>query len=214
MDLPRWRGLLLDNISLILEKDYRGTRRAMTSKSYGLGEFGLFRKNEGTPKMFIPHQVEVQTIRVIVGDTLGFDIDGFQQVLSETSKGKTPLLPYYFLFDAERAKFEESYRKSILDSATAVEVCFSYLISQLLPFNKDLNKYVASKHNSLRLKRDLLKLLKIDAPIRENEYIKDLDMVRNRIIHAGHNPDRYEANKAYRIAKETLYNLMPRKHEK
>ena len=74
--------------------------------------------------------------------------------------------------DAERAKFDKNYRKSILDSATAVEVCFSFLVSKQLPFSNDLNKYVASKHNSLRLKRDLLKALKISIPIKEEAYTK------------------------------------------
>ncbi|MCU7548746.1 hypothetical protein OCK74_06435 [Chitinophagaceae bacterium LB-8] len=212
-ELQKWRSLLIDNISLMLEKDYRGTRRSLESNNFGFGEFGLFRKKEGSDKEFIPEELKCQVIEVIIENTLDFNVEGIQQVLDATSKGKAPLLPFYFLFDAERARFEKNYRKSILDSATAVEVCFSFLISQLLPFNEDLNKYVASKHNSLRLKRDLLKVLKVSIPVREKEYIEDLDIVRNKVIHAGHIPTVHEAYTAYKIAKETLYALLPKKYE-
>jgi len=113
----------------------------------------------------------------------------------------------------QREHFEENYRKSILDSATALEVCFSYLITQLLPSDEDLNKYVSSKHNSLRLKRELLKVLKVSLPVKEKEFTDGLDQVRNRVIHGGHNPTGKEASTAYKIAEETLYSVLRKRYE-
>jgi len=87
----------------MLQKDYRGTQRSRTSKSYGLGEFALFKKKEGTIGHFIPDDLKRHVITVIIGKSFGFDVEGLQQVLADTSEGKAPLLPFYFLFDAERA---------------------------------------------------------------------------------------------------------------
>lgn len=213
LELKKWRSILIDNISLILKEDYRGPRRANVSKSYGLGEFGLFRQNRNSDNTFIPDDFKSTVINLISRKILRFDVDGLKKVLDDTSKGTAPLLPFYFLFDAERAKFEENYRKSVLDSATAVEVCFSFLVSKLLPFENDINKYVSSQNNSLRLKRKLLNVLKVAIPVAEKRYEDDLDIVRNRVIHAGHSPTNIEASTAYEIAKQTLYSLLPKVYE-
>jgi hypothetical protein len=213
LELHKWRNLLIDNISLMLEKDFRGTKRSKTYKSYGIGEFRLFRKNREGEKSFIPEEFKGIKINVSLDGVLGFSLDGFQELLNATSDSKTPLLPFYFLFDAERAKFEKNYRKSVLDSATAVEICLSFLVSKLLPINEDLNKYVIAKHYSLRLKRDLLKVLKVSLPVKEKEYIDNLDSIRNKVIHAGHIPSAKEASNAYKIAKETLHFLLPKRYE-
>jgi len=212
LELPKWRTLLIENISLMLKKDYRGSKRVSTIKTYGLGEFGLFRDLEQKER-FIPEQHKVMKFTFDGDKTQGFGKEGIQEVLNDVSRGKTPLLPFYFLLDAERSIFDKSYRKSILDSATSVEVCFSFLINQHLPYNNEMNKYISSKHNSLRLKRELLKALKVDIPIKEQTFIKDLDAHRNRVIHAGHYPNEHEATRTYNIAKETLYTLLPKKYE-
>ncbi len=185
----------------------------MRSESYGHGKVGLFKKNQGPNQMFVPNEYETPVVHIIIEDNLSFNENRLQQVLDDTSKNKAPLLPFYFLFESERAKCERNLRKSILDSATAVEVCFSFLINQLLAYDKEINKYVASKHNSLRLKRDLLKVLKIDIPIKEKTYKDNLDDIRNKVIHAGYSPNNHEAYNAYKIAKETLYSLLPKKYE-
>lgn len=229
--LHDWRNLLIDNISLTLVQDYRGTQRASSNKTYGLGEFGLFRQDGKTNNMFIPEEFKSiaiklellealvfneQTLQKVLNDTskgLIFDKQTLQQILNNTSKGKAPLLPFYFLFDAESAKSENNFRKSILDSATAVEVCFSFLISKLLSFDENVNKYNASKYNSLRLKRALMKVLNVSIPIKENEFKNSLDNIRNKVIHAGYFPTKNEANTAYKIAQKTLYTLLPNRYE-
>lgn len=208
--IEKWRSLLVDNISFNLRKDYRGATRSKSISSFGLGKFGLFKKDSGPDNRFIPNDPKPIVINVDVGSSSrGFNEVGLSQVLEHASNGIEPLLPFYFFLDAERAQFDEHYRKSVLDSATATEVCFSLIIGRFLPATDDLNKYIYSKHSSLRQKRELLKVLKVDLPEKEADYLNKLDYVRNRVIHAGYVPSKREVNAALMIAEKTLYTLLP-----
>jgi hypothetical protein len=126
---------------------------------------------------------------------------------------KKPLLPFYFYLDAEKAELENNYRKSILDSATAIEVCFSMIIAGLLPSQNKFNKYIFSKHNSLHQKRDLLKALEINLPFSDKEYENNIDKIRNRVIHGGYTPTITEIKASLKITHQTIYNLLPLKYE-
>ena len=134
-------------------------------------------------------------------------------MLDETSQKKKPLLPFYFFLDAERAKFELNYRKSILDLATAVEVCFSLIIVNRLTAQNKLNNYIISKHYSLRQKRELLVAFEVKLPFSDKDYTENLDKIRNRVIHGGYSPTEVEIKKALNITKKTLYELLPDKYE-
>lgn len=208
-ELEKWRIRLIDNIGYSLRKSYSGTTRSKTISSFGIGQFELFKKNKGPDKRFIPIDREKIEISIVLNHSRGFDEEGLRKVLKDTSKGIEPLLPFYFFLDAERAYFEENYRKSVLDSATATEVCFSQIINELLPTPDDLNKYSYSKHSSLRQKRDLLKVLKVVLPEKEKDFFVKLDSVRNRVIHGGYTPNQEEVRAALKIAENTLYTLLP-----
>jgi hypothetical protein len=208
-NLDKWLNLPIDNVSFTMRGDYRGPRRAKSSKSSRVaGKFGLFRKLHGPDNYFRPLGGKPEIINVSVSEYNGFNEEELQNILNDTSNGKTPLLPFYFFFDAERAEFDENYRKSILDSATAVEVCFSSIIGKLLPTDNDLNKYIHSKHYTLQQKRELIKVLKVSLPFKEDDYKNKLDRLRNRVIHAGYIPSSNEVNSALKIAEQTLYSLL------
>ncbi|MFV8333678.1 hypothetical protein [Flavobacterium sp. GSP14] len=209
--LNEWRKLLIENISVELKEDYRGKPRVITSKGYGYSGFGLFKKITGSNKHFLP-QEEKETI-IIYLRHFKFNQNSLQEILNITSQKKKPLLPFYFFLDAEKAKFEYNYRKSILDSATAIEISFSLIIRNFLPYQEKLNKYITAKHNTLRLKRDLLKTLDVKLPFTENEYTKNLDEIRNRVIHGGYFPSQSEIQLALKITEQTLYSLFPKKYE-
>lgn len=210
-EISRWRTLLLENLSVRLISDYRGVQKARSLKSYGLGEFGLFRVNNGKNERVSSDFKN--SIVIEIGETKSLDCDEFQILLDDTSNGKCPLLPFYFLLDADRAIFEENYRKSVLDCATAIEVCFSLVIGHNLSVEDKLKNYLERKHNSLRLKRSLLKALGLLIPNPELEYDKHLDKVRNRVIHGGYDPTREEARKAFKLTQDTLYYLLSKIYE-
>jgi hypothetical protein len=212
-ELEEWRNLLIDNISVMFQEDFRGNTRSIISKSNGLNTFTLFKKTTGSDKEFIPEEYRNETIFIFLKDRLDFNQNLFQKVLDETSQKKKPLLPFYFFLDAERAKFELNYRKSILDLATAVEVCFSLIIVNRLTAQNKLNNYIISKHYSLRQKRELLVAFEVKLPFSDKDYTENLDKIRNRVIHGGYSPTEVEIKKALNITKKTLYELLPDKYE-
>lgn len=208
-NLAEWRNTLIENISVRRHTDFRGKRRLiLMGGGDGTGEYGLFRKMSWPDKYFRPKSNDMGAIVINVARTFVFDKISFQQILDDTSQINKPLLPFYFFLDAERAKFEKNYRKSLLDCATAVELCFSLVLVNLLPPPNKLNKY-----NSLKQKRKVLNDLEITLPFNENEYKNGLDNIRNRVIHGGYIPSKEEVSKAVIITENTLYELLPKKHE-
>lgn len=209
LELEKWRSRLIENISFTLRKDYRGELRSKTISSFGVGKFALFKNRSGYNNIFIPDDRKTSNISIYFGSSRNLDEEGLKEIFENSSNEIEPLLPFYFFLDAERSHFDEHYRKSVLDSATATEVCFSQIIGELIPTTEDLNKYIYSKHNSLKQKRELLQVLKVHLPVKENEYFNKLDKVRNRVIHGGYIPSKHEAHNALLITENTLYTLLP-----
>lgn len=211
LEIGRWRDLLLENISVKLRVDFRGPARVKTYKNIGQGEFELFvKKDKNTKRLIYPTNT---TINIFVDENMNLEHHSLKQIIEDTSNKKKPLLPFYFLLDAEKAIFEENYRKSILDCATAVEICLSSLINHLLCIDEPLKKHVESKANSLKLKRELMKVLHVQMPLSENECENNLDYIRNKLIHKGYSPTRKEGIKAYNISNDLLYHLIPKIYE-
>lgn len=53
------------------------------------------------------------------------DFNNLQKVVNATSENKTLKQEYKLLKDSDKALNEKEYRKSILDSATALEICLT-----------------------------------------------------------------------------------------
>jgi hypothetical protein len=211
--LEEWRNLLVDNINVALQGNYSGISRIINSTGSSFIGYTLFKKSSGTNNEFITKKIQNQSISVVILNIKGFNQKSLQKILDETSLKKIPLLPFYFFLDAEKAELESNYRKSILDSATAIEVCFSMIIAKHLPSQNKFNKYIFSKHYSLSQKRDLLKALEVSLPFTDKEYIVNIDKIRNRVIHGGYSPNTKEIVASLRITRQTIYTLLPLKYE-
>lgn len=210
-NLNEWRNLLIDNISIELKQDYRTESRGIKIRNKEYRGFSLFKIHSGSDKRFLPQKELTQLI--IQLQNVYFNKEYLQEILDNTSQNKKPLFPFYFFLDAEKAFLKENYRKSILDSATALDVSFSLIIKNKLPFQQNLNKYITDKHNTLRIKRNLLKVLEIKLPFAENIYVKNLDEIRNKVIHGGYYPSESEIQSSLKITADTIYFLFPKKNE-
>lgn len=210
-ELSNWRKLLIDNISIDAKRDFRCSSRNIGLKRSSSIKLALYKKLSGSDKEFRPSG-PIPHFRITL-DRFCFTPESLQRILTDTSENKKPLLPFYFFLDAQSAKCQGNYRKSILDAATALELAFTIMIDKLLEGQEKLRKHLSSKHNSLRLKRDLLKALQIEFPFPEKMYLENLDKTRNRVIHGGYDPNETEAESALKISRDTLYNLLPRKYE-
>ncbi len=134
-----------------------------------------------------------------------------RNVINATSLNKKLVFEYQLLKDANNELMLENYRKSILDSATALEVSLTNAIIRDLEINETLLFHFLKKYNGLKQKRELLKLTKNTLP--KLDYEKGIDKPRNEAIHSGKVPTKTEARNAYIIAKKAIDYLITGKFE-
>jgi hypothetical protein len=134
-------------------------------------------------------------------------------VIDVTSSNKKLILEYQLLRDANKELLLENYKKSILDSATALEVSLTNAIKRDLEINEKLLLPILKKYNGLRQKRELLKLTKNTLPLKDKIYEKRIEKLRNEAIHSGKTPTKKEAKDAFIIVKKTIDSLITDKFE-
>lgn len=137
----------------------------------------------------------------------------FKNAIDVTSSNKKLILEYQLLRDANKELLLENYKKSILDSATALEVSLTNAIKRDLEINEKLLFPILKKYNGLRQKRELMKLTKNTLPLNDKTYEKRIEKLRNDAIHSGKKPTKEEAIKAFNIAKKTIDSLITEKFE-
>ncbi|WP_017294055.1 hypothetical protein [Geminocystis herdmanii] len=139
----------------------------------------------------------------------------FRDVINVTSLNKKLILEYQLLKNANTELINNNYRKSVLDSATALEVSITNAIRRDLEVNEEILPHILKKYNGLRQKRELLKLTNntLPSPSPSLDYENGIENLRNNAIHSGKIPTEIEASNAYRIAKEAINSLTINKYE-
>lgn len=146
-------------------------------------------------------------ITVILREAISLSV--FKKCISITNEGKSPITEYSLLRDAQYALSEKNYRKSILDSATALEVCLANQLIRKLKIKEKIHKEILSNYNSISKKRKLLKTL--GTKLLNHNYKNKVEDLRNRVIHAGITPSEKETRNAYKIVRETVDYLTKNK---
>jgi len=172
-------------------------------------EFFLLTQGENIQDKFF--EVTIPLVTVYVSDVIK-ETD-FKKVIDVTSSNKKLILEYQLLRDANKELLLENYKKSILDSATALEVSLTNAIKRDLEINEKLLLPILKKYNGLRQKRELLKLTKNTLPLSNSSYEKEIEKLRNDAIHSGKIPIKREAMNAFVIAKKTIDSLISEKFE-
>lgn len=139
------------------------------------------------------------------------NMNEFEQTLAKTSENKRLILEYQLLKDANQSLLNDNYRKSVLDCATALELCLTNVLKKDLQIKGDLLDKILLMNNSITKKRGLMKYTKHILP--KHNYEKDIEGLRNRAIHIGKTPTENEAKKAYEIVKEVVDILTIEKFE-
>lgn len=171
--------------------------------------FNFFYRDTKTGNIKKAIEGKPSNLSVIVRDPLS--IENFKMIINATSKYKNLRLEYILLKDAQQALSEKTYRKSVLDSASAIEVSLTNNLKNNLGLENGLLYEVLKMNNSISKKRKLLKYTGIKLP--SHNYQRDLEDIRNRAIHAGRKPNQNEARKIYSIANEIIPILSPEKFE-
>jgi hypothetical protein len=138
------------------------------------------------------------------------DFITLKKVLNATSQNKSLCLEYHLIKNSMIALQNQEYRTSILESATALELCFSNLLKRKLKVNNEkLKMQILKMNNSINKKIILLKTIDVELP--PKKFQSDVIDIRNSTIHSGTDVSESEAENAYEIVKSTLDILIKNK---
>lgn len=119
-----------------------------------------------------------------------------------------PRLEYQMLLCAYEASGKKDYRKAIIESATALEICLTERIyqefdNQGISFGDKLMK----KYRMLGGLFDLIRMLEIGLP--DKDYMELIQTPRNRVVHKANFPDARLANQVISEVEELLELFSP-----
>jgi hypothetical protein len=169
----------------------------------------FFYKNNNRHKQNRVNFKRVVQVSVLRDD--GVKKADLKKVLSITSKNQRLKLEYQLLREAETSLIMRNFRKSILDSASALEIALSNTIKKNINVSRELLELILKMNNSIYKKRELLKLINITLP--SVNYHKDVEELRNQTIHVGYIPNVTEAKNAFDIVKQSLNILSSKRFE-
>jgi HEPN domain-containing protein len=133
------------------------------------------------------------------------NLNDFEQTLKVTSDNKSLILEYQLLKEANLALKTENYRKSILDSASALELSLTNAIKREIKINEELLDEILKMNNSISKKKTLMKFTQYK--LSEYNFQRDIEDIRNKAIHIGKTPTEIEARTAYLLVKEVIARL-------
>ena len=170
------------------------------------GFFYLHSQN-GTP--LNAFKKDMDNVKVFLSDPINIKL--FKHTLKATSDNKQLLLEFQLLKEAHQSLQTDNYRKSILDSASALELSLTNAIKRELKIDEKLLDEILKMNNSIAKKIALIKFTRQKLP--EYNFKKDIEDLRNKAIHIGKTPTEEEASKAYKIVKAVLEKLTIDKFE-
>ncbi|MFC1554873.1 hypothetical protein ACFL7D_09580 [candidate division KSB1 bacterium] len=153
------------------------------------------------------------TITIEIGrEDESLHIEQLRETVNLASGGYQPKLQYRILLEAYRARKDKDYRKAIIESATALEICLTERIlrefnTQGITFGEKLLK----KFRMLGGRFELVKMLGISHP--DKDYKTIIIEPRNNVVHGAIFPNKDMANNVITEVKELLQLFSPQLHE-
>ena len=181
--------------------DYLLEYKGLKVKSSSHLDFDYYSKAKGQKcEKIKPNRKNIIEVKLL-DNAIGFKT--FKNVLKSTSQNKSLCDEYQLIKNSQIALENNEFRKSIFESASALELCFTNVLKRKLKVNNEkLKTHILKMNNSIDKKISLLKTLDIELP--SNKYQKDVSEIRNRAIHAGVDVSEQEAEKAFKIVKQSL----------
>lgn len=197
--IPEWLNRLKLNFSFYGQNLNAPT--SMEEPESGMYDL-LYLDQDGRQKH--PHTVSSATTVFLSTRRLGFE--KLQEVFECTSRNLQPILELRLLFQSHVALLLGDYRRSILDSATSLEVTLSRLLTLRLNVNEVLLNEILRKFNSIWQRLDLLK--KIGVKLENVNSYHEVGRLRNSSIHAGREPSKEQARKAFQIVDRFVREML------
>ena len=128
-----------------------------------------------------------------------------QDVFDYTSRNFQPILELRLLFESNVALLNGDYRRSVLDSATSLEVMLSRLLKVHLNCDEPLLTEILRKYNSIAQRLQLLRT--IGLKLMDTNSYREVETLRNYAIHAGREPTNEQAREAFKTVKQFVNNM-------
>ncbi|HOX83425.1 MAG TPA: hypothetical protein PLJ60_07480, partial [Chryseolinea sp.] len=166
-ELSNWIELLKDNLSILSGQDLSMAR-------FGISQVLLERTEKrelyiSKESKLIDRYFPPQNVNVIVDQKSGVTLNQLSDALNLTNENKHPLLELELLREAKQALITNNLRKSILDSATALELCLINTIRSNLDMAESLKNEILKNYNSIAKKRQLLKAINVLTPYKTGQ---------------------------------------------
>jgi len=187
--------------------DYLLEHNRIEIKSSSFVGFHYYIKpNDKKPKEIKSNRENIVKINLL---NRALDFKTFKNVLSSTSKNKRLCDEYQLIKNSKIALQDREYRKSLFECASSLELCLTNVLKRKLKVNNEkLKTHILNMNNSIQKKIELLEAIDIVLP---SNLQTDVSQVRNRAIHTGKEVSQKQAEKAYKIVKNSLDILIKNK---
>lgn len=161
----------------------------------------IFQKRKGGTSQKLEIFAQTPKSQVVNLRVKKYVFDGilFKKCCKLASKHFYPFYHWQFLLDAIFALEINDFRKAVLDSSTSLEMYFSQLIGDKVKGDKEFVDFLLRNLSGLRKKREALEAMRIE--ILKQDYPRQVENLRNKVIHAGYLPTEEEAVKCLTVVK-------------
>jgi len=163
--------------------------------------------NENNIREFSPKGMNLKLDVIFNGEENFINYETVLNAINLTDNGYNHNLAHILLRDSINHKVNSENRKAILDASTSIEIALTRKIKsefQAKNISGKLQESLLKKYHSIGGRIELIQSLEIDLPCKIEEYKTFLAKIRNKAIHAGHNPNQEDAKKVIEIAKKTV----------
>ncbi len=196
--IPSWIDSFLDSIEISLFLD-------LTNNDFEV-EQGTVTWAYLTKKEEKPIQVKsTSSINMQINDLPAISYGDLLESLDNLENGYI-FDAEYFLIEGLRYFNKKLYRQSLIELATAVELCLADLLQiELQDLDLKQKELIFNKYNNLHSLREALNKLDIEV---SNDIERYIGKPRNDAVHKGLTPSKDDTERALKLAKEFIYNKL------
>ncbi len=204
---PSWLSLFWQYAKLMTKQE-TGTKCSSSSE---YGQLRLFSEKDAVIKFYASSEVIYLRGRMPT-DEKSLHLEQLKKAARYSSDNRQPTLEHRLLLEAYDARSNEDFRKAVIESVNAVEVCLTSCIDKKLdvlcvPFGNKL----MSRFRTLGGRLELCEILGI--PLPKKDYKSLILEPRNAVMHKGVVPSKAQADQVISEAEELLRSFSPELHE-
>jgi hypothetical protein len=202
--LPEWQNMFIEWLEVLeyTDLEYGGVEVTQQTEI----ESFYVRKYKKARQI---REKDPQYITFVGSYSEGMKAVQLQKALYRSEHGKRPPAYYTMLIDALKHLHQHRYRQSVLDTATALEMCFTELLEkELSSLEARQRELITSKHEGVVKLHEALKKLGVTLPS-QNDMIQKVAKPRNDAVHRGIEISHSQAKDALEFVRSFIYTRLP-----